>query len=95
MYDLGMRLKELRIAKGYSLQQLAKKLNLTKGTLSKYESNINTPNINILRELAKLYSVSLDYIAGLDDREMIFVDKLTNRQRDIINTLLLEFRNKQ
>ena len=92
MYDFGMRLKELRLAKKLSQRAVAKKLNVDNSTLSAYERNIISPSIDMVRSLALIYNTTSDYILGLDHKQTISVENLTNRQLDVINTLLLEFK---
>lgn len=91
IYDLGLILKQLRKKKNLSQEQVAKRLNLTKASISGYENNIITPSIDTIRELAMLYNTTSDYLLGLDKKEFVVIDGLTPRQRDIIETLVLEF----
>lgn len=64
---LGQRLKQLRNANNMTQKQLADKMNVTYQTISKWESDINEPNIAAMKELANLFSCSLDYL--LDSEE--------------------------
>ncbi len=45
------------------LKQL-KKLGVTNGALSGYERNYRDPDTNMLKQMAELYEVSLDYLLG-------------------------------
>lgn len=91
MYDFGLRLKELRLKQGLSQVQLAKRLNLTNATISAYESNIRQPTLDTLCKLSSLFNVTTDYLLGMNYKEHVFINKLTENQKDIINMLLLEF----
>ena len=64
------RLKELRLNHGYTMQDIAKKLDLkSHGTYSDIEHGKNIlTSINALK-LANLYNVSLDYIYGLSNNK--------------------------
>lgn len=64
------RLKELRLKHGYTMQDIAKKLDLkSHGTYSDIEHGKNIlTSINALK-LANLYNVSLDYIYGLSNNK--------------------------
>ena len=92
MYDFGERLKQLRQQKKLSQRAAAKKLNIDNSTLSGYERNIISPSIDMLRSLAMIYNTTADYILGLDHKQVICVESLSDRQLDVINTLLLEFK---
>lgn len=94
MFDFGLNLKNLRKYKGYSQAQLARKLNISKSSVSKYESNQSMPPVETLIRLALIYGVSLDYLVGIEKGKTISVEGLTNRQLDILNTLLIEFKSK-
>ncbi len=94
LFDFGLTLKRLREEKGYSQAQLAKKLNISKSSISKYESNQSVPSIETLTRLSLIYGVSLDYLVGIEKNKTISVEGLTNRQLDILNTLLVEFKSK-
>lgn len=95
---MGLRLKELRESKGLSQSQVAKRLSLSRASISGYENNLAVPSIEVVCKFALLFGVSSDYLLGLDNRKAIIIDGLTKRQMDvitdIINTLLVEFRNR-
>ncbi|EGC8433139.1 helix-turn-helix transcriptional regulator [Listeria monocytogenes] len=63
----GDRIKELRRKKGMSQSDLAKHLNTTKQTISKYEKSIvtNIPSDKI-EAMSILFNVSPEYILGWD-----------------------------
>ena len=94
MFDFGLNLKKLREEKGYSQTQVAKKLNISKSSICKYENNQSAPSVDILITLALIYGVSVDYLVGIQKDKTISIEGLTKRQLDILNTLLLEFRSK-
>lgn len=79
MYDMGARLQALRKAKGWSQEALGRKVNKAKSVISSYEANLRTPPLDVLTSLAALYGVSLDYLAGIDKREMILLRGLVRR----------------
>lgn len=95
MYDLGELIKQLRIERGFSQAKLGEKLNKSKSTISKYESNQKMPPLETLIDISILFNVSLDYLAGLEKGKFISINDLTPEQTNIINTLLIEFHNRQ
>ncbi|MFU0832080.1 MAG: DNA-binding helix-turn-helix protein [Oscillospiraceae bacterium] len=92
IYDFGYRLRELRKSKHLTQTQVAKRLNLSKATISGYENNIKTPSLDVLVKLSILYGVSADYILGLENRKLLQIDGLTPNQEEIIKSLLKEFK---
>lgn len=61
----GERIKKLRIEKGITQEEMAKALNTTKQTVSKYEKGIvtNIPSDRI-EDMAKLLDTTPEYILG-------------------------------
>lgn len=61
------RLKDLRIDAGMTSDQLAKKIGVTKSTISFWENGVNEPKASYIVACAKVFSVSTDYLLGLKD----------------------------
>ena len=61
------RIRDLREDHDYSQTELARILNVSQSTYSRYESGFLDVPSEILIALSKLYSVSVDYILGLQD----------------------------
>ena len=57
--DLGQRLRRIRTNARYTLDQTAKRANVTKGYLSKIERGQATPSIAVIHRLAEIYGVGL------------------------------------
>ena len=66
---IAVRLREIRIRRGYKQTDIAEKADLNPGTYSGYENGISTPHISVLVQIADAYDVSLDYLAGRTDNE--------------------------
>ncbi|REK67900.1 MAG: XRE family transcriptional regulator [Cohnella sp.] len=58
----GKRLKQARHQKRMTQNEVADKLGIDFTTISKYENNKSQPDNDILREMASLYEVSLDWL---------------------------------
>ena len=61
---LGEKLITLRKKYGYSQQELADKLSVTRQTISNWELNQGTPSLDKAVELAAIYGISLDDLAA-------------------------------
>lgn len=57
---IGMNLKALRKAKGYSQEEVAEKINVSRQSVAKWESEESIPDVIKCSELANLYEISLD-----------------------------------
>lgn len=64
MDQINERLKEMRLNAGMSQEELASKLNVSRQSVSKWETGDSLPDILKLKQLSKLYDVSIDYIVG-------------------------------
>lgn len=66
---LPERLRELRKSFGYTQQQVADDLQISRKLLSNYELGKREPNIDMLQALAEYYLVSVDFIIGASSVE--------------------------
>ncbi len=74
------RIKELRLSLGINQVQFGKKLNVSKQCISNWESGYIQPSIDMLIRIAETFSISADYLLGLNDKLTIDVSGLTNEQ---------------
>lgn len=61
------KIKELRLNKKLSQQQVAELLELKQQQYQRYESGVQEIPLHLLIKLADFYNVSLDYLAGRSD----------------------------
>ena len=60
----GKRLRELRKENGYTIEQFADMVGISKSTLGYYENDKRMPDIEILARIADTLSVNADYLIG-------------------------------
>jgi len=77
---LNERIRQLRIERNMSQVDLAKQLNVIKQSVSNWENDNIQPSIEMLMKLAQTFSVSTDYILGLDNRRYLEITDLTNEE---------------
>lgn len=65
--SFSLRIKELRDSLNMSQAEFAKSVGTTQTTLSSYETKNKTPSLEIIKEIAIKYNVSLDWLCGLCD----------------------------
>lgn len=61
------RLKELRIERGLTQQQLADCLDVDRTTVMKWERGERETNFTMLIKIAKFFQVTIDYLLGVSD----------------------------
>lgn len=66
------RLSELRKQKGFSQEELAKKVKIHPNIIGRYERGENSPALDVSFKLADVLGVSLDYLTGKSD---VLIDK--------------------
>ena len=89
---LNENIKQLRLARNLSQVDLAKKLGVTKQSISNWENNNIQPSIDMLIRLSNYFSVSTDYILGLEERKFIEINGLTERQLAHIMAVINDIR---
>lgn len=67
MSKFSLKLKELRIAKSLSQQQLGNMVNMSKSSINMYERGEREPGIETLEAFADCFNVDLDYLLGKSD----------------------------
>ena len=67
--ELGGRLRNARRRFGLTQEQVAETIGTHPVTISKYERGVQNPSTDLLRAMARLYQVPLDWLPGpeLDD----------------------------
>ena len=65
--EFNSKLQQLRTNKGLTQEQLAEKLFISRVTVSKWESGRGYPNIESLKLIAKVFSVSVDQLLSGDE----------------------------
>lgn len=69
-------LRELRIYTRKNIKDTAKELNISPELYGAYEKGKSEPNIKRLKEIAKYYGVSVDYLVG-NNYKGVFISKKT------------------
>lgn len=82
------RIKELRKANGYSQEKLASILSVHQTAISQWETGRTLPDIELAHRIARLFSVSIDYLLGLEEEG----EKITFQEVSITPNRLRELR---
>ncbi len=92
---LNQQIRLLRQARGISQVELAKQLGVTKQSISNWENDNIQPSIDMLKQLAQVFSVSTDYLLGLDHTDIIDVSGLTPEVIGHLRQLIDDLRTAQ
>ena len=67
-------------------------LDVTEGTISKYEANTMTPPFETLRSIAGIFNVSMDTLCGMKHQGTLSTHGLTEAQTDTLKALVDAYR---
>ncbi len=74
------RIKYLRESLGINQVEFGHKLNVSKQCISNWENNNIQPSIDMLIKIATTFSVSADFLLGLNDQQTVDVSGLSTNQ---------------
>jgi transcriptional regulator len=62
--NFGERLREIRLQKNMTQEQIAKKLNLAVSTIGMYERGAREPSFETLENIADFFNIDMDWLLG-------------------------------
>ena len=86
------RIKALREARGWTQAELARRLNITRNGVNSWEQGLSMPSPACLVDLAKLFSVSTDYLLGVERLEAVNVTGLKEEDIALLAQLAVRLR---
>lgn len=88
-------IKSLRETAGLSQSALAKRLDVTRSSVNAWEMGLSIPTAQYIVELSQLFHVSTDYLLGLNNTQAIYIDRLSQEEKQILYSLIHYFQDKQ
>ncbi len=96
------RIKKLREENDITQEDLAQKLEMSKGIISLYEKEIRKPSLEVLIKLSEIFDCSIDYLLGktdvrkqekikLDDIDLAFasgVKGLNDKNKETLKSIM-------
>ena len=64
--NIGAVIKELRRNKGIKQEELADTLQVSVQTVSRWENEVNYPDLSMLPQLSAFFQVTTDYLLGVE-----------------------------
>ena len=65
--EIGNQIKQLRLRKGITQEEMAQHFGITAQAVSKWERNVATPDIGLLPDLSAYFGVTIDALFALSD----------------------------
>ncbi len=78
--EFNQKLQELRKQKGFTQEELALRLYVSRTAISKWESGRGYPNIESLKAIAKVFSVTVDELLSSD--ELLTIAEEDNKRQE-------------
>lgn len=89
MATIGERIKTLRKAADMTQDEFGSKFGIVKSTVSLYENGRSTPNDEIKKKICEYFSVSMDYLLGIDSSPVYIPSSGTTTK------FLFDFNNRE
>ncbi len=70
-YDIGAKIRQLRLASSMTQEQLADRLGLSAQAVSKWEQGVNMPDILMLPQLSVIFGITIDELFDLTDQRRL------------------------
>ncbi|AZN40009.1 helix-turn-helix domain-containing protein [Paenibacillus albus] len=94
---IGNRISKLRDDRGWTQEQTAGLLGISRAALSHYEKNRREPDTETLSKFADLFKVTVDFLVGRTNAPHVtvespvreFVDQLELSEEDLLNRFAL------
>ncbi len=87
--------KSLRTAGGYTQQEIADKLNISRSTIGMYETGAREPDYNTLELIADFFNVDIDYLLGRTDKTTSLPESIYYLNDDARDIAEFMFRNPE
>ena len=87
------RIKALRESRGWTQAELARRMNMTTNGINSWEQGFSMPSPPSLVELARLFSVSTDYLLGVEKHNTVNVAGLSERDVALLAQLVERLRS--
>lgn len=88
--EIGPRIKELRIRKGLTQEELADRAELSKGFISQLERDLTSPSIATLVDILQCLGTTIhDFFTISSDEQVVFkkTDYFEKSDADLLNTI--------
>ena len=87
-YELGKRIRGLRLQHGWTQKELAQRIGVHKSVISYFELGERYPAYDTLLRIADAFHVNTDYLLRGGNARQLNVDHLTDKQLNAVRTVI-------
>lgn len=91
MTELGLKIKSLRVERGWTQEMLGKLLRKSPQTISCYELGRQSPPADVLRSLSSVFHISIDELVENERGETLSIKDFNVEQQKVIKLIFDEF----
>jgi transcriptional regulator with XRE-family HTH domain len=84
---IAEKIKLLREERGWTQAELARRLSITRNGVNSWEQGLSTPSPACLVDLARVFSVSTDYLLGIEATATVDVSGLSEKDVAVLAAL--------
>ena len=84
---IGAKIIEMRQKMGWTQNRLAKALNVNTKSIKNWENEVSDPSLKNVVRLAKVFSVTTDYLLGLETTCSIRIDSLSEKDQICLRSI--------
>ena len=95
MLNFGNKLRTLRMSKGWTQEDLASRLQLTKSVVSAYETSLRYPSYDVLIRICSIFNVTSDYLLGMEKQRTVDISCLNDENRILVTRIIEALKEKQ
>ena len=93
---LGRKIQKMRKEKGWTQEELANRVGVSAQAVSKWETDVSSPDISLLRPLAEQFETNVDELLNMDEMaERPIVQLVPTEKRKSFDELVLRMNMKE
>ena len=91
---IAANIADLRKKQGMTQQDLAERLNYTDKAISKWERGESLPDVLILKQIADMFGVTVDYLLCRQEKRFVDISDLTEEEASVVCSVVEVLRKK-
>lgn len=86
--SLGLRISKLRIERGWTQTQLARKVGTNTKSVKDWENDISLPSVPNVIKLCSIFHVTSDSLLGIKSKSVVVLDALSHKEQSTARAII-------